>query len=116
MPADPGQVLASCLTCGVHLPPSLSYTLRRLGLFVGVLGLASVTLRGVDPIVVLMVATLVSGVLSYVLLAGPREQMARSVAGRFTRLGSRIDAGAAKEDAALDAAETVRSKREKPAR
>lgn len=114
MPADPNEVLASCLTWRVQLPPTLSYTLRRLGLFVGVLGLASVTLRGVDPIIVLMVATLVSGVLGYVLLAGPREQMARSVAGRVGRLGVRLDSGAAKEDAALDAAEAARAEPDKP--
>jgi hypothetical protein len=82
--------------------------LRRIGLFVAVLGLAAVTLRGVDPVVVLMVATLASAGLSYVLLAGSREQMARSVAGRMRRLNARLDAGAAKEDAALDAADPAK--------
>jgi len=83
----------------------MSYSVRRIGLFVAVLGLCTVLLRGVDPIVVLLVATLVSGGLSFVLLAGPREQMARSVAERVRALGRRIDAGAAKEDAALDEAD-----------
>jgi hypothetical protein len=89
----------------VQLPPTVSYSLRRLGLFLAVLGLSAVTLRGVAPIVVLLVATAVSGGLSYVLLRGSREQMARAVAGRVHRLNSRMDAAAAKEDAVLDAAE-----------
>ena len=88
----------------MKIPPAISYTVRRIGLFVATLGFAAVTLRGVDPIVVLLVATLVSAVLSYVLLAGPREQMANSLAGRVRRVGERLDAAAAKEDAALDAA------------
>ena len=91
----------------VNIPPSVSYTVRRLGLFVATLLLCSATLRGVNPIVVLVVATLVSGGLSYVMLARPREEMARSLAGRMGRFGQRLDAGAAKEDAALDAAESA---------
>jgi hypothetical protein len=96
----------------VQLPPAASYTLRRIGLFVAVLGLSAVTLHGLGPVLVLVVATVVSGGLSYFLLAGSREQMARSVAGRVRRVNARLDAGAAKEDAALDAAE--RSKQKKP--
>jgi hypothetical protein len=98
------------LTDRVRLPPTVSYSLRRIGLFVAVLGLAAVTLRGVDPVVVLMVATLASAALSYFLLAGSREQMARSVAGRMRRLNARLDAGAAKEDAALDATDPAERK------
>jgi hypothetical protein len=96
----------------VQLPPAVSYSLRRIGLFMAVLGLSVVTLHGLSPILVLMVATVVSGGLSYFLLAGTREQMARSVAGRVRRVNERLDAGAAKEDAALDAAEG--SKQKKP--
>jgi hypothetical protein len=95
----------------VQLPPAVSYSLRRIGVFVAVLGLSVVTLRGVSPIVVLLVATVVSGGLSYVLLAGSREQMARSVAGRVRRVSERLDAGAAKEDEALDAAERSKPKK-----
>ena len=97
----------------MRIPPAVSYSLRRIGLFVAVLGLSAVTLRGVSPIVVLLVATLVSGGLSYYLLAGSREEMARSMTGRVRRLNARLDAGAAKEDAAVDAAE--RSKQNKQA-
>jgi hypothetical protein len=87
--------------------------LRRIGVFVAVLGLSVVTLRGVSPVVVLVVATLVSGGLSYFLLSDSREQMARSLAGRVRRVNARLDAGAAKEDAALDAAEGSK-KQKKP--
>jgi len=90
----------------VQLPPAASYSIRRLGIFLATLALATVTLRGVNFFVVIMVATLVSGVLSYVLLSGPREQMARSLAGRVGRLNARLDASAAREDATLDAVET----------
>jgi small-conductance mechanosensitive channel len=98
----------------VKIPPAVSYSVRRIGLFVATLALCAATLRGVDPIVVLLVATLVSAVLSYVLLAGAREQMARSLAGRVRRIGERLDAGAAKEDAALDAASQAPESRPKP--
>ncbi len=85
----------------MQIPPAASYTLRRLGLFLATLALSVALLRNVSFFLALVVATVVSSALSYVLLAGPREAMARSVAG----LGSRLDAGAAAEDAALDAAE-----------
>lgn len=90
-----------------RIPPAVTYTVRRMGLFVATLFFCSAVMRGVNPIVVLAVATLVSGGLSFVLLARPREEMARSLAGRMGRFGQRLDAGAAKEDAALDAAESA---------
>lgn len=89
----------------MRIPPAASYTLRRLALFVASLALALPLLNGAPFIVVLLVATVVSSVLSYFLLSGPREAMARSL----TSLGARIDAGAAREDAILDAAEEQRS-------
>jgi hypothetical protein len=92
----------------VTLPPAASYSIRRIGLFLATLVLAAATLRGVNFFIVIVVATVVSGVLSYVLLSGPRQQMASSLAGRVGRLNARLDAGAAREDAALDAAESAR--------
>jgi hypothetical protein len=92
----------------VQLPPAATYSIRRIGLFLGTLVLSTVIMRGVNFFFVLLFATLVSGVLSYVLLSGSREQMATSVAGRLRRLNARLDAGAAREDAALDAAESGR--------
>jgi hypothetical protein len=92
----------------VSIPPAASYTLRRLGLFLATLALGVALLRDLPFFVVLVIATAVSSVLSYFLLAGPREAMARSVSGRVGALNARIDAGAAAEDEALDAAERAR--------
>jgi hypothetical protein len=92
----------------VQLPPAASYSIRRIGLFLGTLIVSTAIMRGVNFFFVLLFATLVSGVLSYVLLSGSREQMAKSVSGRLSRLNARLDAGAAREDAVLDAAESAR--------
>jgi hypothetical protein len=92
----------------VTLPPAAAYSLRRIGLFLVTLVVSTAVMRGVNFIFVLAFATLVSGVLSYVLLSGSREQMASSISGRMRRLNARLDAGAAREDAALDAAESGR--------
>lgn len=94
------------------MSPAASYSLRRLALFGGTLVLTAAVLRGVNFVVVLAVATVVSGVLSYFLLSGSREALARSVAGRVTRLNDRLDASASAEDAALDAAERAPRKPE----
>ncbi len=93
----------------MNIPPSLSYTIRRLALFAATLLFASVMLRGVDPIIILAVATIVSGILSFFVLSGPRKEMARSVEARMKGLNQRINDGAAAEDAALDAAERARA-------
>ncbi|MBA3744730.1 DUF4229 domain-containing protein [Sporichthya sp.] len=87
------------------MPPTVSYSVRRLALFAATLALLTALLRGTPFVAVLLIATLVSGVLSYFLLAGSRERMAQVVAGRVSRLNDRLDLGAAAEDAALDAAE-----------
>lgn len=94
-------------TGSVKVPPTVSYSVLRLALFGATLALLSAVMRGASFVLVLAVATLVSGVLSYFLLSGSREQMARAVAGRMTRLNQRLDAGAAAEDEALDRAATV---------
>lgn len=98
----PSAVATACLTERVNLPPAASYSLLRLALFGATLVLLTAVLRGTSFIVVLAIATLVSGVLSYFLLARSREQMAGVVAGRMSRLNDRLDAGAAAEDEALD--------------
>lgn len=81
------------------------YSVQRLALFGATLVLCTALLRGTDFVLVLLIATLISGVLSYFVLARSREQMAITVAGRVKRLNERLDSGAAAEDAALDAAE-----------
>ena len=87
------------------MSPAATYSLQRLALFGATLVLCAALLRGVSFLLVLLLATLISGVLSYFLLAGSRERMAQAVAGRVQRLGERLDSGAAAEDAALDAVE-----------
>lgn len=89
----------------MKLSPAVLYSVQRLALFGATLVLCAALLRGTDFVLVLLIATLVSGVLSYFLLARSREQMAVTVAGRVKRLGERLDSGAMAEDAALDAAE-----------
>ena len=89
----------------MNVPPAVSYSVRRLALFGATLVLCVAVLRGTPFLLVLLIATLISGVLSYFLLAGSRERMAQVVAGRVQRLNERLDSGAAAEDAALDAVE-----------
>lgn len=89
----------------MKLPVSLSYSIRRLALFAVTLMFLVIVLPGANFILVLAIATIVSGFLSYFLLAGPREQMARSFETKVKNLNRRLDAGGRAEDAALDAAE-----------
>jgi hypothetical protein len=89
----------------MNIPPSVSYSVRRLALFAATVLFVSVVLPGVDPIVKLAIAAIISGVLSYFVLSGPRKAMARSVEAKVKGLNQRIDERAASEDAILDAAE-----------
>ncbi|MGQ0623716.1 MAG: DUF4229 domain-containing protein [Sporichthyaceae bacterium] len=99
----------------VRISPSVSYSVRRLALFAGTLIFLSAVLRGASPIVVLAAAAIVSGILSYFLLAGPRSAMAGSLASRLSRLNARLDSGAAAEDAALEDAERRARRPDSPA-
>lgn len=87
----------------VRLPPTAAYSLARIALFAVTLLVLLLALPRVHVLIVAAIAALVSGALSYYLLAGPREAMARSVEGRVRGLRGRLDRAAAKEDAALDA-------------
>ena len=75
----------------MKLPPSVSYSIRRIGLFVATLLFLSLVLRGWSPVVILALATVVSGLLSFFLLSGPRKEMAASLESRVKGLGNRID-------------------------
>lgn len=88
-------------------PPVLVYTVLRLGLFVAVL--AVLALLGARGWLLLLVAAVISLVLSYVLLRGPRERLAAQVAERVdparrrpTRFDQTLDDDAAAEDAEAD--------------
>ncbi len=89
--------------------PLLKYTVLRLALFVAAIGV--LYLLGARGVLNLALAAVVSLLLSYLLLRGPRDELARAVQGRVEHrlaserhssgmLGLDDDAGA--EDAALD--------------
>ena len=84
--------------------PLLKYTVLRLALFVGALFL--LTLLGAGQLGALIGAAVISFLLSYILLRGPREQLAVQIAERVDRRHGPTDAEA---DAALeDAADEAR--------
>jgi hypothetical protein len=89
---------------------ALTYTLSRLLLFVVVLLLLD--LAGARGLLLIALALLISGLLSYVLLSRQRDVMAgslgRRLRGRTRRAGSfraRLDEGTRAEDPAEDPAE-----------
>lgn len=99
---------------------ALTYTLSRLILFVAVLLLLD--LAGARGILLIALALLISGLLSYVLLSRQRDAMAGSLgsrlSGRTRRASSfraRLDEGARAEDPAEDAAEDTADEQAAPA-
>jgi hypothetical protein len=74
----------------------LAYTLARLALFVG--ALAVLSLVGLHGPLLVIVAFLISAVLSVLVLGGPRNAMSQSLADRVTRIRSGLDEGAHSED------------------
>ena len=82
------------------------YTALRLGLFVAALAIISGVwfrvsdqMSGVEGLVVLGLAFVVSGVASYFLLNRQREAFARRVERRAERMQERFERAKAKEDA-----------------
>jgi hypothetical protein len=86
------------------MPPVLSYSIARVALFAAVLLGLLLALPQLSVLLVAAIAALVSGILSYFLLAGSREAMARSVARRVRRVQERLDRAAAAEDDTIDRA------------
>jgi Mn2+/Fe2+ NRAMP family transporter len=83
--------------------PALTYTSARILLFVATLGLLYLT--GARGLLLLALALLASGILSYVLLSRQRDAMSSKLTGRLTstrariqEFGSRIDEGTKAED------------------
>lgn len=74
------------------------YTLLRLALLVAALALGA--LAGLDGLLLLAVAILVSGLVSLLVLRGSRDELSRALVAR----GERFRARTAREDAADDAA------------
>lgn len=79
----------------------LLYTSLRLALFVGVAGI--LYLLGMRDLLLLAVALLVSGLLSFTLLSGQRDQMSAALAARKAAFDERNAERTAAEDAANDA-------------
>lgn len=93
------------MTTGVTIPPVLVYSVSRVALFAATFLILLALLRDVSPLLVLLIAAVVSGVASYFLLARQRQAMAGVVAARVSKVQKRIDRAAAAEDQAVDAAE-----------
>jgi flagellar biosynthesis component FlhA len=81
------------------------YSVSRVALFAATFLILLALLRDVSPLLVLLIAAVVSGVASYFLLARQRQAMAGVVAARVSKVQKRIDRAAAAEDQAVDAAE-----------
>jgi hypothetical protein len=81
--------------------PVLIYTLARLALFAAVL--APLYVLGLRGFLLLVLAVVLSGVLSLVLLNRVRAGFSSVVSGYFSRVNQRIDAATRAEDDDLDA-------------
>lgn len=79
-----------------------TYTLLRIALFVGttavVWGVYALVADTINLLVVVLVAAVVSSVLSWKLLAGPRNRFAASVEARAARASARFEEINARED------------------
>ncbi len=79
-----------------------TYTLMRIALFIGTAavtwGVYGLVADTINLLVVVLVAAAVSSVLSWKLLAGPRNRFAASVEARATRATARFEEMKARED------------------
>lgn len=75
---------------------TLAYTTARILLFVAATGL--IYLAGARGLLLLALAVLVSGAVSYVLLSRQRDAMAGVLASRVRNFRARLDAGTHAED------------------
>ena len=75
---------------------TLFYTVLRLALFAAVLGLLA--LAGARSFLLLALAILISGALSYFLLSRQRNAMSDAISRRVTRFRARLDAATRAED------------------
>lgn len=96
----------------------LTYTVARLVLFAAAFGV--VYLFGARSWIALILAWVVSGLASYVLLSKWRDQISQQIvelneARRGARLGDRLEGGATREDHLQDAAEEAQGSQEETA-
>lgn len=76
--------------------PAIAYSVSRILLFVAALWL--LYLFGARGLLLIALAALASGLISYVLLSRQRDAMSAVVSDRLRRTKERIDASAAAED------------------
>lgn len=76
--------------------PVFLYTLARLALFAATCGV--LYLLGARGLLLLAIGILVSGVISYVLLARQRDALSSSVTARAARIRHNMAEGASRED------------------
>ena len=76
---------------------TLSYTLLRVLIFLAVALILA--LFGVHGLTLIVVALLVSAIISLPLLSGLRDRMSTSLTGRLRRFGGKLDEGTRGEDA-----------------
>lgn len=93
----------------------LRYSVLRIAIFIA--SLVVLSLLGVrESVLMFVLAALISLILSYLLLGGPRDQLAQELAnrieGRVRRKQSGSELDAATEDAAVDAAQRRSTERE----
>jgi hypothetical protein len=74
----------------------MSYTVLRLLLFFAALWLLALT--GIGGLLLLVLAAVVSMLISYVVLSRLRDSMSASLSGRLSRFRTRLDEGARSED------------------
>jgi hypothetical protein len=86
-----------------------AYTVARLGVLAAVLGVLYVA--GARGILLIVLAFLVSALLSFWLLAGMRERLASGVEARASRISSKLDEASAAGDSVLLRATLIRSSR-----
>jgi uncharacterized membrane protein YcfT len=75
---------------------TLTYTLIRILLFAAVA--LALALFGVHGFTLLLIALIVSSIISLPLLSKLRDRMSRSLSGRVGRFNSQLDAGTKAED------------------
>lgn len=83
----------------------LVYTLARLALFGATAGV--LFLAGARGFLLLALAILISGIISFVLLSRQRDAVSASVTRRAARMRENLAAGAAREDEEEDAGREV---------
>ena len=76
--------------------PTLAYTSARILLFVAALGV--LYLAGARGALLLGLAIIISGVVSFIVLSRQRDQMSGALAGRIRDWRTRLDEGARAED------------------